>query len=418
MKRILFITTNYYPTPDANGICVNEILNVLKEEGLDVHLICYQSSEAPSSFDRNGTSVYGVKMPFYIRLRDYSRKTKNTTLSVFFNNVALFIQRLRILLFFPFYPMTSILSVYKHYKLAADLHKKYKFDIVISSYKSIEGLIASNILKKRNKNLKLVMYVLDSLSNSGRSTFFSENRTGKMGWKWEKRFYKDADLILNLLAHKGHHMQKRYDPFRKKMDYIDIPLLKENKSFQDDTKEKKNINIIYTGTLNSTIRNPRYACEILKEVNVESLQVDFFSQGDTEKLLMEFQKNSNGKIRRNGLISHEESLSRINEASFLLSIGNSMTDMIPSKIFEYMSTGNPIIHIYDNEFDSALPYLKRYPLSILIKKDKDNNNFITNVNLVTQFIKEKTGEKIQFSEIEALYERNRPKYTVEKILNI
>lgn len=119
---------------------------------------------------------------------------------------------------------------------------------------------------------------------------------------------------------------------------------------------------------------------------------------------------------RNGFIPHEDSLEKIDSASFLLSIGNTNSDMIPSKIFEYMSTGKPIIHFYDNDYDSSLPYLKNYPLALLVKSDIELLE--SNTVAVLNFIKNTIGKTVSFEEIETIFKYNKPEYTVDRILEV
>ena len=54
-----------------------------------------------------------------------------------------------------------------------------------------------------------------------------------------------------------------------------------------------------------------------------------------------------------GRVSHTVAIQYMSEADFLLNIGNSISSMVPSKIFEYISTGKPIISIYSNINDSS-----------------------------------------------------------------
>ena len=48
------------------------------------------------------------------------------------------------------------------------------------------------------------------------------------------------------------------------------------------------------------------------------------------------------------------------EADILLNIGNTIPGMVPSKIFEYMSTGKPIISTSCIQNDPVITYLEHY----------------------------------------------------------
>lgn len=46
-----------------------------------------------------------------------------------------------------------------------------------------------------------------------------------------------------------------------------------------------------------------------------------------------------------------------------------------SKIFSYMATGKPIVHIYYAEDDVNVGYLKRYPLALCLRAQEDSLAF-------------------------------------------
>src|SRR5699024_9440700 len=107
------------------------------------------------------------------------------------------------------------------------------------------------------------------------------------------------------------------------MYFIDIALSDHKFNVKLNNQEAyKSINIVYTGRLDSNRRNPQSALEIFEKLKKQNIQVDFYSRDDCESLIKEFEKKSSGKIARRGLISHEDSLVKIGESNFLLSIGN------------------------------------------------------------------------------------------------
>src|SRR5699024_8319514 len=121
------------------------------------------------------------------------------------------------------------------------------------------------------------MYVLDIFSNTGGGNFLSAKLADEIGWRWEKRLYPNVDLILNMKSHEKHHNQDRYDQFRNKMEFVDIPLLKKRESENTNKKSKKStLNIIYTGTLDKYKRNPQYACDVFKEIANIDFSLKFF----------------------------------------------------------------------------------------------------------------------------------------------
>ena len=54
----------------------------------------------------------------------------------------------------------------------------------------------------------------------------------------------------------------------------------------------------------------------------------------------------------------------------VLMIGNLCANQVPSKVFEYIATGKPILNFYSIENDTSLIYLNRYP-AVLSAKSAD-----------------------------------------------
>ena len=110
----------------------------------------------------------------------------------------------------------------------------------------------------------------------------------------------------------------------------------------------------------------------------------------------------------------------IMQNTLLISIGNTDSPMIPSKLFVYMSSCKPIIHFYYNNKDSCLPYLEKYPYSLLLNM---NDSMDTNLNKTKLFINNLyfLSEYDYHEVFEMLAQRLlrcTPLYTVKKIIEI
>jgi hypothetical protein len=415
MKRLLFITTDYIPKASPNGICVHEISAVLRTMGYEISVLCPHKKGELKQESIDGVNVYRIHKPLFLRMMDYGEVIQGSHLRNVVYKAAIVIQYVRLFIYLAVYPVTSIAYLLNHYKYALKLHKQNKYDGVISTYNSIEAVFAGMRLKKRNKTLKLGLYVLDSLSNRGAGQFLYKRFIDKKGWIWEKRLYEQADKVFNLKCHEQHHLLDRYKPYRNKMEIVDFPLLKKPKSIPmslNDTAENNVINFVYTGSLQSSFRSPRYVCDVFASINLKKYTVSFYSRGDSEQLLQQYERCTNGIILRKGFIERQKSLQIINNAQVLISIGNKNTDMVPSKTFEYMATGKPIIHFYSNEMDSCLPYYINYPLSLLINEDA--SLLKENADRITEFISNAGGKTLQYEEVESMFPLSTPIYTARK----
>ena len=90
----------------------------------------------------------------------------------------------------------------------------------------------------------------------------------------------------------------------------------------------------------------------------------------------------------------------MNEADVLLSIGNNLDCMIPCKIFEYMSTGKPILATYKRETDPSISYYTYYKKSLLLDEKMPIEKAVTKINIFLGSIYEVNHEV----SADALYE--------------
>ncbi len=131
------------------------------------------------------------------------------------------------------------------------------------------------------------------------------------------------------------------------------------------------------------------------------------------KVLEQAQKRSKNPIQIFGSVSHEEALEVLDQADIFINIGNNTPHMIPSKIFEYMSYGKPIISTCPIENEPCVPYLRQYSLALLLSEDLSRAE--RDARTVDRFISDCAGKKVGFDATEAMLYRNTPRAFAETI---
>ena len=105
---------------------------------------------------------------------------------------------------------------------------------------------------------------------------------------------------------------------------------------------------------------------------------------------------------------HDVAIEYLGNADILLSIGNAESPMAPSKIYEYMSTGKPIIHVYTYEKDPCIEPLKKYGNALLLN-DEASDMYKKILSFVTE------AKELQFERVRELFKTATPEYTVNLI---
>lgn len=89
---------------------------------------------------------------------------------------------------------------------------------------------------------------------------------------------------------------------------------------------------------------------------------------------------------------------------------------ISSKIFEYMSMGKPILHIYYSDTDVNLSYLKRYPLALCLKAD--DKLISENSRLFDEWCRSDVIWNLSFEDVYQRYFEMTPYYIITIIVSI
>lgn len=417
MNKILLITDYFYPKPLANGICLAELAKSLTKN-FEVHTLSMKNFDDTDLINVRKVVNDGMFYNYYIRdtlinrMKYYGENNRSKVFGKLIYFMFLFFHRLKRLLLILFFPLNSPMLIFRFYKEIKKLYKINSYDIILCTYCPLEPLIAISLLKKQ-LNFKSVFYILDAFTNVGSSRWFSSEFLNRAGLKWENRLFSKTDLILMMETHKNFRKKNNLDQFYN-IEYVDIPLICEEKiKLKEIIKGKKIYTFLYAGALYAGRRDPNYLCDLIyyyNQNNINKISLKFYTRGGCDNLIDSYTKKSNEYIMRKGYIEKEKLMKELVNIDVLISIGNKGSQMVPSKIFEYISSGNKIIHFYYDSADSSLIYLKKYPNCLCIKIGTDLKRACEFIN---EFIKMKS--KFEYIDTKTLYEKNMPEYTNDLI---
>jgi glycosyltransferase involved in cell wall biosynthesis len=415
MKKILFVCDFYYPNATSIGVCAHKVAKNLHENGNEVHILCF-GSKKENIMEYENMKVHHVKKRIEDRLYNYAN-SHNSLLGKFAHILSVLKTRIWQIIYFPFFRMMSILVPVRFYNKIKKLNQRHAYDMIVSTYNPFEGMLAGYWFKKKRPDILFVLYILDTLSNAGATKWISPKLNEKMGWRWEKCIFPYCDMIINLRCHEQHHMKQKYDPFRDKMVFADIPLFQlcANDVKKIQLFEKNIVHFTYAGRVLSGISNPTGLLMLFEKLSLNAnYKLHFFSSGDCESIIAEYERKTGGKIIREGLVSHEKIQNILRNSDVLVSIGNSQSEKITAKIFEYISTGKPCLHVQRSEKDTAVPYYQKYPLALIIK---ELDSIEENIKKITDFLNN-SAKEINLLELKERFIENTPEFTGKLIMDL
>lgn len=121
------------------------------------------------------------------------------------------------------------------------------------------------------------------------------------------------------------------------------------------------LKLVYTGMFYKDIRSPG---PVLDYLNQSALDYELHIYGDQPGWLMAEWKARPSvfeKTHFHGACSKEECDEACGSANVLLNVDNDVPNMVPSKLFAYMSTGRPILDFCHRAYGVSRKYAKLYP---------------------------------------------------------
>ena len=196
--------------------------------------------------------------------------------------------------------------------------------------------------------------------------------------------------------------------------------------FQNEKAEKgpgavqfnrRKMNLLYCGTLpGNNVRDTRKAIEVFQKY-LESggnPEAELYLIGDiTNEGILKFAREHEQAIHILPEVSQAQALATMEACDFLVNIGNTIPNMVPSKIFTYFATGKPIISFETSRKSAENRYFDRYPAKFMIYNEDDSAAAASSLG---RFLSESKGRQCDTEEIRRLYEANTTDYVAGHML--
>lgn len=414
--KILLMTDMYYPYFNANGLCIDKIRKELQKNGNEMHILCFKRANEKTSEMYEGVYIHRVRPRFFFWMLWYYEKHFDENFGKIVYWLAFLQNKFFKILYFYWHPLASFSGLKRYENTAKKICKEYGIDVAVGQYVPLEAAYTVAQLKKTEK-CKTILYVVDSFSNcvTAEKSKLVENRN----WKWEQRLYPKVDMVINMECHRNHHEQKRYDEYRDKMVFSDVPMLcpfDEAEKLKFDEMDFSKWNIIYNGTI-SNLEAFKMLVDVLNSEKFKQkicLNIASKPSAYVDTLVKEYDF-----IKYMGYLPTQKMQNALLNANAILSVGVYDSEMIPSKLFVSLSSGKKIVHIGAGKKDSCIKYLKKYSNAYIADisdytSEQSKRILINSINSAI----EAPDYRIPYEEIERLYYENTAGYTAKIIKDI
>lgn len=351
MRNILVICDRIPPEHSATGKIAFSIAQNLDKHNR-VFLICLTSK-------RNECQDEGVTVESHIDR--YGKYQEMIDAALNSRGLAKILKKINYHAYYHFAKRKGFSSVKSHKNQLEKQCKKiitnHDIDTILSVSNPFDCHELASRLVKDNLNIQWFAYMMDSNRN---------NAVSKGRKEEEIRVFQNAKKIFIMPALLNDH--DFLEDFTGKISVLDLPIIPvkcKNTNFNNTN----DIVFVYAGMFYKEIRSPEILFELFKELPPNYV-LHLYSRG-CDDIVQKYQAILGKRLQVHGFIETDELEKKISEANILVNIGNTVNNQVPSKVYESVAYGKPILNLYQREDDISIQHLRKYPVCINIAYQRE-----------------------------------------------
>ena len=404
--KILFVLGNVYPHDDANSILIERLATELhKLDGATsiIELGLSDNVGGSTCSEHRGIKVYELGNTFQSRisgalnefLKSICAYSRNERFQLFLKNPGLMLEYIYMRILYG--------NISKNYKkgIRRICHDEL-VDIVVCVSYPFEACIATARMRMR---VPFIYYQLDPYFNHYQQ-------------KWKLYAQKREDFVCRKASHVVMTKLIHEDYFNSKLKHHfpkcsilefpsirPVPLLQDNDVIHAKTDKESFYRFLFLGSVYSDIRSPDYCYALFHQVieKYPGIIIDFVGPiyGNLSTAAKHLEGLLGSNFRRHERVSADAADKLLSGADFLINIGNTVHNQMPSKIFEYISTGKPILNFYKMDNCPTLNYTEKYPLCMNVSEARSIDDDL--VDEFLQFCTRNYGKRLTYNQVEAIF---------------
>ena len=405
MTQITFLVPSFHPNFSAVGYCAYQVQKCLAEK-FDVSVISFRDGLEQSFEERLDTIKVHRIETHDMRARVHALARPGPLARAWLMALRLKGAARRLLS-----PETIDQSLVRAY-LARLETMEPRPTVIVPVVFPFEAVLAALAFKRSHPEVTVIPYLFDDFVESGSLHVLKLARALKRGrhLRLERRMLEESDAVLSMHPLRAHFERHFQPKLLKKITYLEHPLLVKPAMGVEPQREDGITRLCYTGALVKNVREPDYLRALLRTIRPrQNVQANFYVMGSAAHKIPTESVADKIQIVNHGQVSKTEADAAIWCADILLNLGDVQGKQISSKVFEYMATGKPIIHLAYVTDDAVTQILAKYPLSLCLVQVQDRMD--ENVRLFQDFITTRRHDKVSFNAVKAIYPEALPETT-------
>lgn len=401
--NVLFIIPDHYPD---TGACTN-LLNHLFFQGklaqkvneLSVLVVSSQYSSADFA-SHKGINVYYTRLWGNFSRKEYTFLLRKAPVQVLKGCYQKALKKLMDC----YHPKAVHAQTVSAIRQALMQCNADKYDVIVPILGSLEAAVASVLLKKEKPELKLVLYQVDPCATN--EALPRSTQLKRAGIERELYTYSDRIITTPILLREARN---RYSvEITRKMIAMEFPNVNPIHERFGNPKDQV-IACRFVGSIYGGIRDPGYTFRLFAHLD-DGIQLEVVGP---------ISKDARKECNRYGIAyDGPKQLGRIREAflasDIFVNIGNSMRNQVPSKLFDYISYGKPIVNICKSRDCPTIPYLRNYPYVLNLFEEDDLLEEQRGV--LKEFILRNCHKRVDSETIQNLYTACTPEFCADQML--
>lgn len=177
----------------------------------------------------------------------------------------------------------------------------------------------------------------------------------------------------------------------------------------DGAAPHEGLRCTFVGTLYPELREPGFALELFARLNAPDWTLTVAGPGLQHFDCTAARSVLGERLVTPGPVPIGQGRALQAQADVLLNLGNALDNQIPSKLYEYMGSGKPILHLAARRDDLCCRCLQRYPLALVLCAE--DGAAPDAVERLARWLDGVRGKRLPYEQVAALF----PDFTPEGV---